>query len=80
MVTEWSRWLRGVLVLQLVIAWPCAGLLWLGGGTMRLAVAVGLLWISALACVAGIVVPNWHDEHGLSEAWNDPYVPGSRQV
>ncbi|GAA4862437.1 hypothetical protein [Saccharopolyspora cebuensis] len=57
MVIERNRWLRRLLVVQPVVSWSVACLLWAAGGGVGLAVAVVLLWAGTLLCIAGIVVP-----------------------
>ncbi|RRO17277.1 hypothetical protein EIL87_10770 [Saccharopolyspora rhizosphaerae] len=57
MVIERNRWLRRLLVAQPVVLWPVSVVLWSLGGELDLALAVLLLWLSAAASVAAIVVP-----------------------
>ncbi|MFD0485722.1 hypothetical protein ACFQ0O_00030 [Saccharopolyspora spinosporotrichia] len=56
MVIERYRWVRRLLV-EPVVAWPCSWFLWSSGGGVNLAVAVVLLWASALGSVVAIVAP-----------------------
>ncbi|PKW13890.1 hypothetical protein [Saccharopolyspora spinosa] len=57
MEIERNRWVRRLLVVQPVLAWPMSFVLWSGGDGLGLAAAVILLWASAAICIAGIVVP-----------------------
>ncbi len=57
MVIDRNRWVRGLLVAQPAIVWPCSWVFWLGGSASGLVIAVVLLWVSALTCVFAIVAP-----------------------
>ncbi len=61
MVIGQNRWVRRAVVGQPLIAWPCALLLWAGGGPAALALAALVLWISTACCVFGIVAPMHRD-------------------
>lgn len=57
MVIERRRWVRGLLISQPAISWPCSWWAWSGGDAVGLTLAVVLLWTSALLCVYAIVAP-----------------------
>ncbi|SFS56987.1 hypothetical protein [Saccharopolyspora flava] len=57
MVIERNRWVRRLLVAQPLVLWPVSVVLWSLGDELDLALAVVLLWLSAAASVAAIVVP-----------------------
>ncbi|MER2092009.1 hypothetical protein [Saccharopolyspora rectivirgula] len=71
---ERNRWVRWLLIAQLAVLWPVSLLLWAAGGGLRLAFAVVLLWLGAIACITGIVLPWRSSSHtpdrlnGSSEA------------
>ncbi|MDI2030728.1 hypothetical protein QFW96_18990 [Saccharopolyspora sp. TS4A08] len=62
MVIERNRWVRRLLVVQPLVLWPVSVVLWSLGDELDLALAVVLLWLSAAASVAAIVLPMKNDD------------------
>ncbi|GAB3679631.1 hypothetical protein [Saccharopolyspora tripterygii] len=61
MLIERNRWTRRLLVVQPLVMWPVSVVLWSLGDELDLALAVVLLWLSASASVAAIVLPMKND-------------------
>lgn len=61
MLIERNRWVRRLLVVQPLVMWPMSMVLWSLGGELDLALAVLLLWLSASASIAAIVLPMKND-------------------
>lgn len=61
MLIERNRWVRRLLVVQPLVMWPVSMVLWSLGDELDLALAVVLLWLSASASIAAIVVPMKND-------------------
>lgn len=62
MMIERNRWVRRLLVAQPLVMWPVSVVLWSLGHELDLALAVVLLWLSASASVAAIVLPMKNDQ------------------
>ncbi|TDC92440.1 hypothetical protein E1161_13835 [Saccharopolyspora aridisoli] len=62
MLIERNRWVRRLLVVQPSVMWPVSVVLWSLGDELDLALAVVLLWLSASASVAAIVLPMKNDQ------------------
>ncbi|MEV4645279.1 hypothetical protein [Saccharopolyspora sp. NPDC049426] len=62
MLIERNRWVRRLLVVQPLVLWPVSVVLWSLGDELDLALAVVLLWLSASASVAAIVLPMKNDQ------------------
>lgn len=63
MLIERNRWVRRLLVVQPLVMWPVSMVLWSLGDQLDLALAVVLLWLSASASIAAIVLPMKNDPH-----------------
>ena len=62
MLIERYRWVRRLLVAQPLVMWPVSVVLWSLDDELDLALAVVLLWLSASASVAAILLPMKNDQ------------------